>query len=430
MTPNNNLLPTWKILLLIVLFIIVGTGVYFAINGYFIEVLEILALIFFSIGVFLVFVYVLSKETFLWIIGQRSEYYRLLQATKHLSSKVANTAITWLPLGLKRAEKQRLKNDIPLFIEMQMMRRINQIIMQVFIGAFGAAFALLGTLALMQQNTMVREQTSLMATQTKLMELEIRSAEAEYINEITSSIDRELEVDYGKDRIRNLSPQLIGRIIVLSNRLKPYTYLDGDTLIEKPLSPERGQLLINLIESKLDTITYNAIFKKADFSYANLVRTNFDSNVYLKDINLRNADLFGSNLSNANLIGADLINTNLSDAYLVDANLENAILTYANLRNSILFDVNLRYANLIETDLRNTDLSNANLINANLISANLTNANLTDTDLKGANLKNVRINKEFLKRTDIGGIEQLQKLYKEIPLFIDTNLSVLKPINE
>ncbi|EBQ2845001.1 pentapeptide repeat-containing protein [Salmonella enterica] len=90
------------------------------------------------------------------------------------------------------------------------------------------------------------------------------------------------------------------------------------------------------------------------------------SRAYLRDANLR-----GANLCDANLRGADLC----------DANLRGANLRGANLRGADLCD-----ANLCGADLRGADLRGANLRGANLCGANLCDANLCGADLRGADL--------------------------------------------
>jgi hypothetical protein len=55
---------------------------------------------------------------------------------------------------------------------------------------------------------------------------------------------------------KTLSDDIIARIADLSLSLKPYRYLEGDSLSEKEISPERGQLLLTLIRTKLDSSSF------------------------------------------------------------------------------------------------------------------------------------------------------------------------------
>ena len=86
-------------------------------------------------------------------------------------------------------------------------------------------------------------QTQQMDYQTYLSDAERRGELALYMGPILDKVDQELKEDYLGDSIRNLSPQLIGRIAALSHNLKPYRFIEEKKLIETPLSPERGQLL-------------------------------------------------------------------------------------------------------------------------------------------------------------------------------------------
>ena len=83
-------------------------------------------------------------------------------------------------------------------------------------------------------------------------------------------------------------------------------------------------------------------------------------------------------LHNVKLCGANLSNSNLQDAYLLEAHLENADL------GGYLKNADLREANLENADLLGANLQEANLGNANLVRANLENTNLVETDLSGA----------------------------------------------
>ncbi|MDF1867318.1 MAG: pentapeptide repeat-containing protein [Saprospiraceae bacterium] len=217
------------------------------------------------------------------------------------------------------------------------------------------------------QTTLLKEQTKRLEQQTYLQEAERRSSLVFLFSNVMDAIDRELKEDVEVKKIRDLSPQLIGRIIALSSRLKPYRFLDGDTLIRKSLSPERGQLLVSLIESKLNN-TFDKIYGK---------------------LNLTSADLTGANLG-----GADLTDANLRNADLADANLRNTDLTDANLIGANLRNADLTDANLIGANLRNVDLRNVKLIGANLIGTNLEDANLIGANLRNANLRNAKFSKK------------------------------------
>jgi uncharacterized protein YjbI with pentapeptide repeats len=86
------------------------------------------------------------------------------------------------------------------------------------------------------------------------------------------------------------------------------------------------------------------------------IRFDWLATAYLKDIDLRGADLKNSFWGHANLTGADLQCTHLYKADLSYANL-----TGADLRGADLYKADLSHANLTGADLRGADLLEAQL---------------------------------------------------------------------
>ncbi|BDS10445.1 pentapeptide repeat-containing protein [Aureispira anguillae] len=283
------------------------------------------------------------------------------------------------------------------------------------------------------QTGLIQHQNQRLDQQTYLQEADRRSSLVFLFSNIMDAIDKELKDDYGKDSIRNLSPQLIGRIVALSTRLKPYNYLSGDTLIKKPLSPERGQLLVNLVESQLDSVSYKLIFEKARFNNADLSGSNLKGaylvgadmrGADLSEVNLIGADMKGADLSEVNLIGADMKGADLPKVNLIGADMKGADLPKVNLIGADLIGVDLIGANLMEGNLIGVDLRGANLIGANLIGADLSEANLKSTNLSEtnlilANLSDTKIPDTLLftrlAKQKVKGIQGLEKYY-----FIDS----------
>jgi len=143
-----------------------------------------------------------------------------------------------------------------------------------------------------KQNTLIDYQNLKISNQLNLQEAERRSSLVFLFNNVLDKLDDELK----NNTKRNLSSQLKARIISLSRALKPYKYLEGDSIINKLISPERGQLLISLIESNLSKKTYEDIFAKGDFSYADLSKTTI-KNAHLNFINLSYAYINDNALS-------------------------------------------------------------------------------------------------------------------------------------
>ena len=252
--------------------------------------------------------------------------------------------------------------------------------------------AVLGTILLYNQNKLLIQQNALLTQQnvrldqqTYLQEAERRSSLIFLMSNILDNMDVELKEDLGVKGVRDLSPQLIGRIIALSNSLRPYRYLNGDSLVGREISPERGSLLLAIVSSEIDKSSLRRIYRAADFSFADLKKAVL-SGEYLAGINLAAADLKGARLD-----GTDLSNANLSEAELSDAVLAGANLQDARLRNSKMNKTSLGFA-----DLSRANLSGADLQRANLSSSVLQNAHLTNANLAGANLSRAIFSKAEL----------------------------------
>lgn len=223
-----------------------------------------------------------------------------------------------------------------------------------------------------KQNEKVDIQNRLVTQQNQLAESNRRSSLIFLFSNIMDKVDEELK---DKNNInRELSGQLIGRIIALTNSFKPYQYLVTKDSLSPLISPERGQLLITLINSNLHQKTYDSIFNKALF------------------------------------IKSDLIEANLEGSYLVFAELENA--------------------NFERAYLENVNFGEAGLEGANFEGAYLGNANLREAELKGANFKGAIVDTNFFSRLDTKNLKYIEERYGFI-VFIDKDLNrtfyVLKP---
>ncbi|GAB4498453.1 MAG: hypothetical protein OHK0019_33790 [Saprospiraceae bacterium] len=249
---------------------------------------------------------------------------------------------------------------------------------------------LLGTLILynqnkllVQQNELLNQQNVRLDQQTYLQEAERRSSLISLMGSILDAVNLELKEDVGAKGVRDLSPQLIGRVIALSNSLRPYRYLGSDSLVGRELSPERGYLLLSIVSSEIDPVSLRRIYRSADFSYADL-----------KKAVLSGEFMAGVNLTGADLEGALLDETDLSNANLNDTEMNEAILARANLRSARLRNAQMRKAYLESADLSSTVLSGADLTGANL-----SFANLSHTIFSKANLKNVNLSHATLAKT-------------------------------
>jgi hypothetical protein len=217
------------------------------------------------------------------------------------------------------------------------------------IGVMALLFALLPTTLMMYQNSLLKTQNKKIQEQTYLAEASRRSAQMFIMGDVLSDINNELDVKKSKV----LSNTLVGRIVGLSRAMKPYKYLLDDKLIEKPISPERGQLLITLCKSKIEPYFFvDRILQESDFTKSELNNANLKGAI-LREINLKESDLSNTNLVNIDARRASFENTNFRNADLEDANLSFANLTNANFSGAILIHTNFAKANLTNVILDN-----------------------------------------------------------------------------
>lgn len=265
--------------------------------------------------------------------------------------------------------------------------------------------AILGILLAYQANTLLSAQNARFDTQNQLAEASRRSAlifELTSINERIDKIrdDRPIKND---DNVA-LPPSLIGRIVALSRSFRPYFFVatPGDNvrafrppffadseivtpeephesapwlttllqdsidhgesdveLVSRPLSPERGQLLVTLANANISNFG-NFAERQADFRYSDLrgiTITNFD----LSDLDLQFSDFSGANLFDSVFFGADLSyavfdgasmlgvqfddETRLDSVSFFEARLNKAFIEVGHskfsLRRSVLFDTKI-----------------------------------------------------------------------------------------
>lgn len=254
------------------------------------------------------------------------------------------------------------------------------------------------------QNMMLGRQNERLDQQINLEEGNRRSSLIFFMSNIMDKLDIELRSNPN----RSLSEPLIGRIVSLTQSMRPYRYLENDSLTPRQLSPERGQLLFSLINSDLDRATYDKIFARANFNYADLREANF-SEAYL-----RGAQLAHSSFSNANFNYADLTNADLNGAYLEKATFRNTTmdgvnLSNANLRESRMEHIAMHDGNLSNADLRKIYLE-GNFSGTNLQDVKLRDASLVDVDLEGCYFQSLGWI-DSLQYLDVKGLRFVREIY-------------------
>lgn len=342
---------------------------------------------------------ILGLSTF-WIVQNKEKILKKLFGISDTDLGLLNKAAQSLLVNAIEKDYAGARRDLNIvfkraaawFAWMNFRRWVVVVFQSLFVGLGG----LLGTVMLynqnkllVQQNQLLNQQNVRLDQQTYLQEAERRSSLVFLMGNILDAVDDELKEDVAVKGVRDISPQLTGRIIALSNSLRPYRYLGNDSLVGRELSPERGFLLLSIVSSEIDKSSLRRIYQSADFSFADLKNAALSAR-YLSGINLTGADLENALLDEADLSGASLSESELSGAILARSNLSEA-----RLRNSKLYKSNFESANLTRANL-----SGADMRRAYLISANLQRAHLNRADLSGANLSSV-----LFAQTDCGEVK-------------------------
>ncbi len=251
------------------------------------------------------------------------------------------------------------------------------------IGLFAFMVAVIPAAVLIAQTVLLVNQDRLITQQNHLVEADRRSSLVFVMNDVLSDFNDELK--YKGSSSRNISKTLEARIISLCMAMKPYRFMENEILIDKPISPERGQLLFSLLQSDLGTESSRDILNSADFTYADLRKVNLGRGVNLKYARLDYSDFTGAQMPAANLERSEL-----KEAQLSKVNLSDAVLKRARLHNA-----DLRLAELLSADF-----TNANLFGADLTGADLSEATLWATKLDNANLTDVILDNVIVDRQD------------------------------
>lgn len=234
-------------------------------------------------------------------------------------------------------------------------------------------------LLLVNQNKYINTQNLFIKEQTVLNEANRRSSLIVYLNDIFNRIDSELQ----SNESHRLSNALVGRIVAVSSNLRPYQFLENGQIIEKPLSPERGQLFQGLINSGINKESLEKVFSLADFRYADL-----------RGVNLSDRTIPKTNLSFADLSGGDYRKATFSQVNLEGANMKQTVLYLSQFKNCNLNLVHFDGAILDYCSFEACEVSKISAKNTSLTGISFQKSFADDpTWLQDKNLKNIKIEK-------------------------------------
>jgi uncharacterized protein YjbI with pentapeptide repeats len=258
---------------------------------------------------------------------------------------------------------------------------------------------LLGGYVVYTQNewrlTQAQFQQAQTERETAMLEAQKNSGNVHLMSHLLTKVDEEIKTQPS----RKLIAETIARIAALSATFHPYPKVENGGWSKEKYSPERGQLLLALVNMKLDSISFAQIKSQATFAGADLEGANlrgFDlSGINLKEAYLKDADFRKTNLAKADLKGANLWAANFGKAWLAEADLRRTNMQWAELRGAELKGINLEGA----------DLTCAKMTKVNLESAHLSWAILNEAFLNGAHLAGVALSGTAMKRTNFEGAD-------------------------
>ncbi|PHI18193.1 hypothetical protein CEQ90_19230 [Lewinellaceae bacterium SD302] len=339
------------------------------------------------------------------VLVWREKIFNYLFNNLNEKRKSAEDQLSGLVTGVIRRDESMISNSIKevsleyfKFLSGQSVRKN---ILLVLNGLFVILGAIIGTVFLSQQNDLVVKQNDLIANQnirldqqTYLQEAERRSGLVFLFSNIMDQVDSELKLDYNQDNIRNLSPQLIGRIISLSQRLMPYRYLEKDQITESEYSPERAQLFINLIKSKLEKETLTQILSEGNFTYSDF------NGIKMVDIDFESVDFSHSRFRNVDFDKISFKYTDIHDCTFIDSEFIDVAFDFVSVKNSVFklngpLDFKLHttfmdstviqytgYSENINMSIENSELSQVN-IDGSFDTLNFIESYLENIELEG-----------------------------------------------
>jgi len=281
------------------------------------------------------------------------------------------------------AEQQRVSRETLSDLLSSIIIRLTRVgFLLILTAVLPSILLIFQTYYLGKQNTLITGQSEMFKQQNKRLDQQTYLQEAERRGQTLLIMDnmlKEISTDVSRSSANAIDDATAGRLISLSKMLKPYKYLENDSLIARVTSPERGYLLVSLLETGINLNTTarsrsnGRLIERLDFTYAEL------RNLSLKGADLIQIDLSNADLRNSSFNGIDFEKANLQNTWLHETNLTYASLKEANLERAVLQNAILDYANLQNANLSFADLRNVSLVKTKLLDADFTNARVNKT---------------------------------------------------
>ncbi len=266
-------------------------------------------------------------------------------------------------------------------------------------------FAVVSIVWVNQQNQLLKDKID--SQEGILLELKdgLTSVTTQSVVAQIPLILRVIQQELESDSLKRISINTIDRLAAVSELLKPRRtfYLDSDS--SKMSSPERGQLLLQLIHLKMDSNSFMDLKRKVTFEAADLENADLGeidmSCANLNKAILSNCNLKKSNFHHANLEGADIRKSELVEACFNAANLTRADLSWSNATSASFVGATMDGARLDNIQAIGCDLSYSSIQWAELKMARLGMANCHSTDFKGSNLGRINLDGAVLVNANL-----------------------------
>ena len=169
---------------------------------------------------------------------------------------------------------------------------------------------------------------------------------------------------------------------MLTSSAVPYFYLNQRDNDKRPipvaLSPERGQLIVALLRTK---VSLPALIKggaRFDFS------------------DLRGFDLRLADFSSTECWGCDFSFANLYNANFAEASLDQAVMNHVQAQKAQFVGASLRKANIANSKVSYANFAGADLTNAKITGSDVTSASFDRSRQRGLRLQEAKVENGFL----------------------------------
>jgi uncharacterized protein YjbI with pentapeptide repeats len=292
-----------------------------------------------------------------------------------------NAWSTWLRSGISAPWPESATRDFAAALLARFTR----------VGVVVLVFAALPLVVALLQLNVLNRQNKLIHLQTELAESARRSTLVFEQSSILDEIDEELDALPNGVATGNvfLSPRLEGRIVAFSRSLRPYRYLDGDQLTRAPLSPERGQLLLALINSQIEL---SSMVSQADFSYADLSGINFRAPAWSATSRGNRAPTPSSyRLLRIDLSGASFRSSTIGSLLFESSRLPKSTFQNSFVYSTVFAEAQLDSANFSHAVIRGSRFISVGLSGADFTSASLLGVTFVETDFSNAIFDDARL---------------------------------------